>query len=67
MIIDTPFDEIFRSGYDTYDDWERSLMGRILKHTPTVFTAREGNIKSPKFPLKMSNKVFNHCLWTIEV
>ena len=58
---------IHRSGYATHDDWERGLIGRILTHTPAVYTQRVGEITSPRYPLKMTNKVFNHCLWTIEV
>ena len=58
---------IHRSGYATHDDWERGLIGRILRHTPAVYTQRVGEITSPRYPLKMTNKVFNHCLWTIEV
>ena len=58
---------IRRSGYANHDEWQRGLIGRILRHTPASYTQRVGEISSPRYPLKMTNKVFNHCLWTIEV
>ena len=57
----------FRSGYANREEWERALIGRILRHEPAVFSQETGQIVSPRYPLKMTNKVFNHCLWTIKV
>ena len=52
-------------GFNSTTEFERAQIRLLLTATPSVYTTITGNIKSPKFPFKLNNNVFYHCLYTI--